>query len=118
MNSTVNAATVSSSTKADAGATYPTVMRAVGDALEALTPEQWQLDTECTGWTVRDVAAHLLGAQEDLLSVPTVLWRREHGPRRHPHLSLLDAANQVQIEDHAGLSSAELCRCVWAISSM
>ncbi|ALO68021.1 hypothetical protein AS189_17930 [Arthrobacter alpinus] len=83
-------------------------MRAVADALEVLTTEQWRLDTECTGWTVRDMAAHLLGAQEDLLSVATVLWRRERGRRRHPHLSLLDAANEVQIQDHAGLSSGAL----------
>lgn len=62
MNSTVNAATVATSTKADAAAAYPAVMRAVADAFEALTPEQWRLDTECTGWTVRHLTAHLLGA--------------------------------------------------------
>lgn len=110
MNSTVNAATVATSTKADAAAAYPAVMRAVADAFEALTPEQWRLDTECTGWTVRHLAAHFLGAQEDVLSVPTVLWRRERGRRRHPHLSLLGAANEVQVADHAGLSTAELCQ--------
>lgn len=100
-------ATVERSTSADA---YTTVMTALADTFEALSPEQWQLPTECTGWTVRDMAGHLLGAQEDLLRIRTVLRRRARGRRRHPHLSLLDAANQVQVQDHAALGTTELCR--------
>ncbi len=30
------------------------------EVLESLTPEQWQLPTVCPGWTVHDVALHLL----------------------------------------------------------
>ncbi|MDD0856921.1 hypothetical protein NHF46_02075 [Arthrobacter alpinus] len=44
MNSAINATTVSASTKADAAAAYPPVMRAVADALEVLTPNSG-------GWT-------------------------------------------------------------------
>ncbi|WP_269937960.1 maleylpyruvate isomerase family mycothiol-dependent enzyme [Arthrobacter sp. HY1533] len=100
-------APVERSTSADA---YTTVMTALADELEALSPEQWRLPTECTGWSVRDMAGHLLGAQEDLLRIRTVLRRRARGRRRYPHLSLLDAANQVQVQDHAALGTAELCR--------
>ncbi|AIY03308.1 hypothetical protein ART_3709 [Arthrobacter sp. PAMC 25486] len=110
MNSTVNATTIAPTDKGAAGDAYPSVMNAVATSFEALTPAQWETGTECTGWTVRDLAAHLLGAQEDALSVPTVLWRRLRGRRRYPHLSLLDAANQVQVDDHAALEPAELCR--------
>jgi uncharacterized protein (TIGR03083 family) len=33
--------------------------RALADALEALTPEQWQGETMCAGWTAGHVLAHL-----------------------------------------------------------
>lgn len=34
------------------------------ELLAALTPEQWDTPTLCTGWTVRDVAAHVIGYDE------------------------------------------------------
>ncbi len=37
-----------------------TERRAFADTLEALTPEQWATPSLCEGWTVKDVAAHLL----------------------------------------------------------
>ncbi len=110
MNSAIHASTVEATGKAAAADAYVSVMTALAGSFDALTPAQWDLDTECTGWTVRHLAAHLLGAQEDALAMPTVLWRRVRGRRRYPHLSLLDAANQVQVDDHAGQSAAELCR--------
>jgi uncharacterized protein (TIGR03083 family) len=36
----------------------------VADMLESLTPEQWSADTLCEGWTVRQVAAHIMNAGE------------------------------------------------------
>jgi uncharacterized protein (TIGR03083 family) len=32
---------------------------AIADMLDELTPQQWQTQSLCAGWTVRDVAAHL-----------------------------------------------------------
>src|SRR5690242_16731248 len=41
---------------------------AIADLLERLTPQEWEQPSLCTGWRVRDVAAHLaLGT-----SAPTV----------------------------------------------
>lgn len=34
--------------------------RALADQLETLTPEQWATPSLCAGWTVREVAAHLM----------------------------------------------------------
>lgn len=42
--------------------------------LRQLTPEQWQHDSLCRGWSVRDLVAHLVG-WDDLLLYRT---RREH----------------------------------------
>lgn len=38
--------------------------RDLADLLQTLTPEQWAAPSLCTGWTVRDVVAHLLSFEE------------------------------------------------------
>lgn len=109
MNSTIPATTIAPTAKTAAAESYLSVMGSLADSFEAFTKAQWQMGTECTGWNVRHMAAHLVGAQEDARSVPTVLGRRWKGRRRYPHLSLLDAANQVQIDDHEADSVEWLC---------
>lgn len=42
--------------------------RALLDVLATLSPEQWSAPTACKGWTVHDVAAHLLGVHLGRLS--------------------------------------------------
>lgn len=37
---------------------------ALADLLETLTPEQWEHPSLCEGWSVRDVAAHVISAPE------------------------------------------------------
>ena len=48
--------------------------RDIRDLVSTLTPDQWQRDSLCRGWTVRDLVAHLVG-WDDLLLYRT---RREH----------------------------------------
>ena len=38
--------------------------RTLADALETLTPEQWATPSLCTGWSARDVVAHLVWPAE------------------------------------------------------
>jgi len=45
----------------------------LADELERLTPEQWATPSLCTGWTVRNVAVHLLMPFH--LSLPKMLWQ-------------------------------------------
>lgn len=37
---------------------------ALADLLETLTPDEWEHPSLCEGWTVRDVAAHVISAPE------------------------------------------------------
>lgn len=37
---------------------------AMADTLEALSPEQWAVDSWCTSWSVKDAAGHILAAAE------------------------------------------------------
>ena len=37
---------------------------ALADLLESLTPAEWERDSLCTGWTVKDVAAHVISSPQ------------------------------------------------------
>jgi uncharacterized protein (TIGR03083 family) len=47
---------------------FPEVLDALLDVLSSLTPAEWQLPTACAGWSVHDVALHLLGDDVGMLS--------------------------------------------------
>ena len=59
---------------------------ALADLLETLTPEQWETPSLCEGWTVRDVAAHVIGAPGfPLRQVPGAVVRARGNPNRMIH---------------------------------
>ncbi len=39
---------------------FPDLLDALLDVLGSLTPDEWERPTAAAGWTVRDVALHLL----------------------------------------------------------
>ncbi|MFF8830736.1 maleylpyruvate isomerase family mycothiol-dependent enzyme [Streptomyces sp. NPDC015131] len=73
-------------------------VRAAVTALEALEPADWSRPTACAGWTVRDVACHVVGQYEELARPWLLLGRAVAGRRRHPGLSPLAAHNQYQVD--------------------
>jgi uncharacterized protein (TIGR03083 family) len=75
--------------------------------LRDLDPADWQRRTDCTGWTVRDVVAHMVGQAEEAAR-PHVGLRRVRRARRHPGQSVLDTHNQCQVEDRATVSGERL----------
>ncbi len=40
---------------------FPETLEALLDLLKSLTPQEWEQPTVCAGWSVKDVALHLLG---------------------------------------------------------
>jgi uncharacterized protein (TIGR03083 family) len=86
------------------------------DLLDRLSPPDWTADTECAGWSVKDTVAHLLGAAQANASmrenVRQQLWGIVH--RRAYGGNPLDAANALQIRDHAGMSPHDLVRVLRA----
>jgi uncharacterized protein (TIGR03083 family) len=54
---------------------FPEVLEALLGLLSGLAPEAWEAPTACAGWTVKDVALHLLGVDAGVLS------RRRDGQR-------------------------------------
>ena len=70
------------------------------DDLSLLTDEDWQRPTECEGWAVRDVVAHLVGAAAGHASTPVFVRQYVWGVRHRKAFggSGLDAMNQGQID--------------------
>jgi uncharacterized protein (TIGR03083 family) len=81
-------------------------VRRYADLLDKLGPDQWEAPTECPPWTVRDMAGHVLGNHEGLLSHQArarQTWRaRRHGG------NLVDALSATQIADRANLRIGEV----------
>lgn len=77
--------------------------------LAELSPEEWDSVTSCDPWTVKDVAAHLLGWAEALCS-PREMAAQARGAlrRRKRFENLLDAQNDVQVEAARSMSTDEV----------
>jgi uncharacterized protein (TIGR03083 family) len=82
----------------------------VVDTLEQLSPGDWSRPTDCTGWDVRAVAGHTVGMTAMAASVPQLVrqqvlasWRA-----RRTGQEQIDALTALQVQDEAGLSTAQL----------
>jgi uncharacterized protein (TIGR03083 family) len=77
--------------------------------LYSLEDEQWAAPTDCVGWSVKDIASHIHGWAEALVSFKEA--RRQVGQafrRRRELGNILDAQNEVQAEAGRRISTAEL----------
>lgn len=79
---------------------------------EQLTPEQWTLPTDCTGWDVRAMAGHVLGMAEMAASIPETVRQQLATKKRHKAEGglLIDAMTAMQVDKFASLSNDELVR--------
>ena len=71
-----------------------------------LDPAEWLRATDCAGWSVRDVAAHMIGESEELCR-PTLLARRIYAARRLAGPDG-DGRSKAQIRDRADRSTEQL----------
>jgi uncharacterized protein (TIGR03083 family) len=76
--------------------------------LRTLDGQDWSRPTDCLGWNVHDLTAHLVGEYEDITRPWVLLRRLRQGHRRYPHRSRLDAHNQQQIDELGHQSGDEL----------
>jgi uncharacterized protein (TIGR03083 family) len=89
-----------------AAGTYAALLSDLADVSET----DWQRPTDCEGWTVRDMVAHLVGAAAGHASLPTFMRQYTWGLRHRKAFagSSLDAMNQRQIDDQRNCPSAAL----------
>src|SRR6266511_914114 len=83
--------------------------------LADLDDRDWARPTDCAGWTVHDLTAHLVGQYQGLAKLSVFLRRHRRAHRRYPALSRLDADNRQQIDDLGGRSGRELVAMLAAI---
>jgi uncharacterized protein (TIGR03083 family) len=87
------------------------------DVVEALTDEDWQRPTDCTGWTVRDMVGHMVGAMRSAARLREFMSQQREitGRVKRDGGNPVDTMTQVQIDRTADLSTAELtaeCRAL------
>lgn len=74
--------------------------------LQSLTPDDWSKPTECAGWDVRAMAAHLLGMAEMSASIRESMRQAKAAQNRGG--VFLDALTGLQVEERAHMSPADI----------
>ena len=69
--------------------------------LHDLDAADWALPTDCAGWTVQDVAAHVTGAMDEGAHLP-VLLRHLRAAKRAGLAGKVDGLNAAQLADRHG----------------
>jgi len=80
------------------------------DLLAELNSDEWESPTACAPWTVKDIAAHVLGWAEALTSPLEYLRQFRHARARRPEFAgnALDAANQAQVDARRHIPPGEI----------
>lgn len=93
---------------AEAAALARTEYERVLALLEKLEGDDWQQQTYCTEWNVRDMTAHLAGS----VTASTSLAQFRHVYMSNPYLKEMDepadAANRLQVEERSELTPAQV----------
>jgi uncharacterized protein (TIGR03083 family) len=76
--------------------------------LETLAGDDWQQQTYCTEWNVRDMVAHLAGGVSGSTSFAEFKRQNISNPYLKQYKNPVDGTNRMQIEDRAGKTTAEL----------
>jgi uncharacterized protein (TIGR03083 family) len=94
----------------EATALAHTAYQRFADATAALGPEDWGRATDCEGWTVRDLAGHVVGALRSAASMREMVSQQAAASRRarRDGGDLVDAMTAIQVERTAGLSPDEV----------
>jgi uncharacterized protein (TIGR03083 family) len=83
-------------------------MVAMNEQLAELTDDDFARETDCTGWRVRDIVAHMTASAEEMKWPWGFPVRFLRGHRRYPEMAELDARNQIQIDDLSAFDNAAL----------
>ena len=83
-----------------------TEYRRVQDVLAGLRPADWSAPTDCPGWDVRAVVAHLLGMVEMAASLRDQI-RQNRAARKRGGVHI-DALTALQVEERSHLTPAQL----------
>lgn len=116
---TPDAARIPGTTRQEAAALMEVGVARFVELLESFAPEDWTKPTACILWNVKEIVAHKAGSLAGFAS-----WTEfchQYNPAnqrlyRARGLSTLDALNQIQVDDRADRTPAELIAELRAVS--
>jgi uncharacterized protein (TIGR03083 family) len=76
--------------------------------LSGLSVEAWEAATDCEGWAVRDVVAHLVGAAESNASIRETVRQGWAARSAEVDGDLIDKVNEIQVRERRTVSPARL----------
>ena len=88
------------------------------DLAASLTPEEWAMPTDCTGWDVRKMVLHVLGSGDAQASVKEFLHQGRRGRPLNKEIDShhwVDGLNELQIREREHLSNEEVVAQLGAI---
>jgi uncharacterized protein (TIGR03083 family) len=77
----------------------------LSEVCRALTAEQWDLPTECPGWSVRDNVSHLIGTERGLAGQPAT---SHVAPSADWVKNPIGTANENEVDARRGLPGADV----------
>lgn len=116
MRSTASSTLVPAYDRHEAARRAATENRRFATLVAVLGPDDWSRPTDCTEWDVRAVVAHVLGAMEGHVSLPTMARQMWLGKRAAGDRPDIDGMTEVQVRERAHLSAEELARRTAAIA--
>jgi len=81
------------------------------DTAASLTPDEWAMPTDCTGWDVRKLSLHVLGSGDAQASVREFMHQLRRGIPLNKEIDShhwVDGLNELQIREREHLSNGEL----------
>ena len=76
--------------------------------LRSLADDDWSKPTDCAGWDVRALSAHVLGGMESFSSYGNLARMMGKAKKEQGDGSFVDAMSSIQLRERARLSTSEL----------
>src|SRR3954452_15065506 len=92
--------------------------RRLAALIGALSADEWTRDTDCTGWDVRKMALHVLGAADAQASFSQFLHQLRRGVPINKQIDShhwVDGVNELQIRERAHLTNDEIADQLWSV---
>jgi uncharacterized protein (TIGR03083 family) len=83
------------------------------DTVASLSPDEWAMPTDCTGWDVRTMVVHVLGSAEAQASVRELVHQLRRGIPLNREIDShhwVDGMNELQIRERRHLPTDEVVR--------
>lgn len=100
--------TIRSIDRSEARALATTENERIVELLASLAENDWRKPTDCTGWDVRAMAGHVLGAMEGFSSFSRLAHLMRAAKRTAGDGSFVDGMTATQVTERAGLTTTAL----------